>query len=146
MKRVQRNESLEVTLQINSQDFINPPKEFQRNSLVNKTLKEFIDNLNALDKEAKHFVEGETELSLSDRTQKVLSDHEIMEDWQIPLMQEMVNVITEKKGDILEIGFGRGISSDMIQEKEVKSHTIIECNNSTGVKIKIMTFLKYYFP
>jgi guanidinoacetate N-methyltransferase len=128
MKRIQRNESLEVTLQINNEDFIKPPREFQRNILVTTALKEFVQNLNALDEKAKDFIESEIQFDLTDRTHTDIEEQDIMEDWQIPLMQEMVNVVTETKGDILEIGFGRGISSDMIQDKNVRSHTIVECN------------------
>lgn len=128
MKRIQRNESLEVILDIKNEDFIKPPKAFQRNIMVNTALKEFIQNLNALDEQAKEFIESEIQFDLSDRTQGAIEEQDIMEDWQIPLMQEMVNAVTETKGDILEIGFGRGISSDMIQDKNVKSHTIVECN------------------
>ncbi len=32
--------------------------------------------------------------------------------------------------NVLEIGFGRGVASSMIQERGVRSHTIIECNDS----------------
>lgn len=129
MKRIQRNESLEVVLDIKNDDFIKPPKAFQRNVLVNVALKEFIQDLNALDEKAKEFIESEIQFDLSDRSQGAIAEQDIMEDWQIPLMQEMVNVVTESQGDILEIGFGRGISSDMIQKKNVKSHTIVECND-----------------
>lgn len=128
MKRIQRNESLEVTLEIKNEYFIRPPKEFQRNILVNTALKEFVQNLKALDEKARDFIETEIQFDLSDRTQVTIEEQDIMEDWQIPLMQEMVNVVTETKGDILEVGFGRGVSSDMIQGENVKSHTIVECN------------------
>lgn len=53
-----------------------------------------------------------------------------MEDWQIPIMRAMAKLVTKKQGRILEIGFGRGIASSMIQEEGVDSHTIIECNDS----------------
>ncbi|NNF04336.1 MAG: class I SAM-dependent methyltransferase, partial [Rhodothermales bacterium] len=60
----------------------------------------------------------------------VLSDDEIMEDWQIPVMEAMADVVTESQGDVLEIGFGRGVASDMIQNRGVQSHTIVECNDA----------------
>lgn len=129
-KRIRRSEAVEVNLLINDDNFIRPPKDTQRNALINRALKEFTDDLEALDVLADDFVGGAMHFSLEDRTQAILTDDEIMEDWQIPIMQEMTNVCTESKGDILEIGFGRGISSDMIQAKGVRSHTIIECNDS----------------
>lgn len=121
---------MEVKLVISDDSFIRPPRDAQRNSLLNKALREFTDDLSALHQHAAGFVSGVTQTALPDRTNTQLSDEEIMEDWQIPLMQAMANLVTESRGDILEIGFGRGISSSMIQEKQVKSHTIIECNDS----------------
>lgn len=130
MRRVRRSEGYEVQLSI-EEEFINPPRAIQRSVVINRALKEFSADIEAIDEQTKHFVPGKvaTEIrELNDRTHTKLSDQEIMEDWQIPLMQKMAQVICESKGDILEIGFGRGISSDMIQAYQVKSHTIIECN------------------
>ncbi len=39
-----------------------------------------------------------------------------MEDWQTPLMQAMARHVTETHGDVLEIGFGRGVSAEFIQQ------------------------------
>lgn len=131
MRRVRRSEGYEVQLTIKEDSFINPPRAIQRSAVINRALKEFAADIEAIDEQAKHFVPGSvsTEIrEINDRTHTKLSDQEIMEDWQIPLMQGMADVICATRGDILEIGFGRGISSDMIQEHTVKSHTIIECN------------------
>jgi guanidinoacetate N-methyltransferase len=130
MKKIKRTENFEIVLEIKTEDFIRPPRDAQRNALLNNALAEFSDNLQALNKLAVRFVPGKTQIALEDRTQKVLSDKEIMEEWQIPLMQAMAEVVTESHGDILEIGFGYGVSATMIQEQEVLSHTIIECNDS----------------
>jgi guanidinoacetate N-methyltransferase len=129
-KKIKRTENFEIVLEIKTGDFIRPPRDAQRNILLNNALSEFSDNLQALDKIAARFVPGKSNISLNDRTQKILSDDEIMEEWQIPLMQAMAEVVTESHGNILEIGFGCGISATMIQEQQVHSHTIIECNDS----------------
>ncbi|MGH9628563.1 MAG: class I SAM-dependent methyltransferase, partial [Bryobacteraceae bacterium] len=50
-------------------------------------------------------------------------------DWERPLMEAMAGIVSETPGDILEVGFGLGISATYIQEHNVRSHTIIECNN-----------------
>lgn len=131
MRRVRRSDKYQVELTIKDDTFIDTPRDIQRSAVINRALKEFSADVEALNEQAKNFVAGDVDLEvrvISDRTQTKLSDQEIMEDWQIPLMQSMADVICETKGDILEVGFGRGISSDMIQEHEVKSHTIIECN------------------
>ena len=131
MRRVRRSEGYEVQLTIKEDSFINPPRAIQRSAVINRALKEFSADIEAIDEQTKHFVAGNVAVEIreiNDRTHTKLSDQEIMEDWQIPLMQGMADVICETRGDILEIGFGRGISSDMIQAHQVKSHTIIECN------------------
>ena len=129
-KKIKRTENFDIVLEIKSEDFIRPPRDSQRNALLNNALSEFSENLQALDKLAARFVRGEAQISLDDRTQKILSDDEIMEEWQIPLMQAMAEVVTESGSHILEVGFGRGVSATMIQEQNVLSHTIIECNDS----------------
>ena len=50
----------------------------------------------------------------------------IMMDWEDPLMSASAAYITEGGGDILEIGFGMGISAGYIQSHSISSHTIIE--------------------
>jgi protein arginine N-methyltransferase 2 len=52
--------------------------------------------------------------------------HEVMMDWEDPLMSASAAYICEGGGDILEIGFGMGISAGYIQQHTINSHTIIE--------------------
>ncbi len=125
-RRLKRHQSFEIALRITDDDFIRPPREAQRNWLINRALLELVLDLEHLDRLADRFVAGSDEMTLRDRTQAVLSDEEIMEDWQIPVMQAMADVVTESHGDVLEIGFGRGGASDLIQEKGVRSHTVVE--------------------
>lgn len=58
----------------------------------------------------------------------------VMMDWENDLMKAHVDLLPE--GDILEIGFGMGISSNYIQQKGVKSHTIIELNPQILERLK----------
>ena len=130
MRRLLRRRDFEVDLQIKNDEFIRPPRDAQRNWLLNRALSEFGQNLTALDSLAEGFVPGMDGLPMQDRTQAELSEAEIMEDWQIPLMQAMAKLVTASGGHVLEIGFGRGIASDFIQAGGVRAHTIIECNDS----------------
>ena len=130
MRRIKRSKEFEITVVINNDNFIRPPREAQRNAVVNRAIKEFAADLNALHYQTKSYVLGATVNSFNNREQEILSDQEIMEDWQIPVMQVMAQVVSEKGGDILEIGFGRGVSADMIHEYPIASHTIIECNDA----------------
>ena len=50
----------------------------------------------------------------------------IMMDWEHPAMSASAAYITKNGGDILEIGFGMGISAGYIQSHSISSHTIIE--------------------
>ena len=130
-RRIKRMRDFDITVQIKNEDFIRPPRDSQRNWLLNKALAEFAQDLGALHESAAGFVPGaDTGLLSGDRTQTELADEEIMEDWQRPIMQAMADIVTETRGDVLEIGFGRGVASTMIQERGVRSHTIIKCNDS----------------
>lgn len=129
-RRFRRSADFDVALQIHNDAFIRPPREAQRDWLLNRALTELVQDLTHLDAASRTFVPGGADAHLSDRTQAVLSDDEIMEDWQIPVMEAMARVITEAHGDVLEIGFGRGVASTIIQANVVRSHTIIECNDS----------------
>jgi len=50
----------------------------------------------------------------------------IMMDWEHPVMSASAAYVTDGGGDILEIGFGMGISAGYIQSHSISSHTIIE--------------------
>jgi guanidinoacetate N-methyltransferase len=65
---------------------------------------------------------------IRDVSQARLTDQEIMEDWQVPLMRAMARHVAASHGDVLEIGFGRGVSAELIQQLGVRSHTIVEPN------------------
>ena len=129
-RRLRRLRDFDVTLEIGNDEFIRPPRDSQRNWLLNRVLDELVDQLRTLDRHARKFVRGSDLVATDDRTRAVLGDDEIMEDWQIPLMQALAEAVTPSHGDILEVGFGRGVSSGFIQECGVRSHTIIECNDS----------------
>jgi len=130
MRRFKRLKEFELSLQIKDPEFIAPPRESQRNWLVNRVLGELVSELRALDRAARRFVAGSEWKHLDDRSQKRLTDEEIMEDWQRPLMKAMARIVAAEHGDVLEVGFGRGVSSTFLQELGVRSHTILECNDS----------------
>tara|TARA_R100001463_G_scaffold133540_1_gene195049 strand:- start:323 stop:889 length:567 start_codon:yes stop_codon:yes gene_type:complete len=51
---------------------------------------------------------------------------EVMMDWEDAVMKKSANYVCKGGGDILEIGFGMGISADYIQSNSITSHTIVE--------------------
>lgn len=130
-RRLKRTRDFELSLTIQSDDFIRPPRDSQRNWMLNRALKEITDDLEHLNRIAPAFVPGvDARSDLAGRDSRDLSDIEIMEDWQDPIMARMAELVTETSGDVLEIGFGRGIGSGYIQAGDPASHTIIECNDS----------------
>ncbi|TWU04991.1 non-ribosomal peptide synthetase [Stieleria varia] len=118
-----------VRLQLRSADFIRTPRDRQRNWLIQQALQESISDLNHLDRLAAEMVPGsEHPHEPQDLSMVRMSSDEIMEDWQTPLMREMANYACEAHGDVLEIGFGRGVAASFIQQAGVRSHTVIEMN------------------
>lgn len=128
MRKLKRTAAYELSLDVRDEQFIRPPHDAQRNWLLNRFLREAADDLQALDAAARRFVAGAPRHLPDNMRDAELSDDEIMEDWQQPLMQAMAAIATRTGGDVLEIGFGRGVSASMIQQLGVRSHTIIECN------------------
>jgi spermidine synthase len=51
---------------------------------------------------------------------------QVMMRWEESLMQSHVDVLPVEGGDILEIGFGMGISADMIMKRNPASYTVVE--------------------
>ena len=51
---------------------------------------------------------------------------EVMMDWEDTIMSASAAYVCMNGGDILEIGFGMGISATYIQSHTINSHTIIE--------------------
>ena len=54
------------------------------------------------------------------------SECQVMMDWEDDIMKASADYVCENGGDILEIGFGMGISANYIQANSITSHTIIE--------------------
>lgn len=130
MRKLKRTREFDLTLEVRDEAFVRPPRESQRHWLLNRFLREAADDLRALADLAPRFVPGgDRELPADMRTAD-LADEQIMEDWQFPLMRAMARIAGRSGGDVLEVGFGRGISATLIQEQGVRSHTVIECNDS----------------
>jgi guanidinoacetate N-methyltransferase len=129
-RKLKRHRDFEIELTIKNDAFIRPPHEGQRNWLLNRTLRELSDDLVATDELARRFVPGSTRNLPPDMASAELDELQIMEDWQRPLMEAMAEIVSGPERDVLEIGFGRGISAAMIQAQGVRSHTVVECNRS----------------
>ena len=129
-RKLKRAQAFDLTLDIRDEAFLRPPHDFQRNWLLNRFLREAADDLQALDALAARFVPGSARALPEDMRRAALTDEQIMEEWQLPLMEAMAGIAARSGGDVLEVGFGRGISATLMQHHGVRSHTIIECNPS----------------
>lgn len=63
-------------------------------------------------------------------------EKEVMMDWEDKLMSASAAYVCSNGGDILEIGFGMGISAGYIQSHNINSHTIIENHSQVIPKAK----------
>jgi spermidine synthase len=137
--RICRRSQFELKLDIKQEGFIKPADPSQQNWLITRSMDELADDLIHLDNVSKRFVEGSRrkeiveDWALSqakyDDTQLVIDGQQVMQDWERPYMEAMAKIVTESHGDVLEIGFGMGISASYIQAMGVKSYTVIECNH-----------------
>ncbi len=132
MEREVRRPRFRLTLRARPGEFVRTPRALQRDWLLEQALAEFADDLDHLDALAPALVPGRDSAMRDenwDIAQAALPAQKIMEDWQVPLMQAMAAHVTERHGDVLEIGFGRGVSAEFIQEGGVRSHTVVEPND-----------------
>lgn len=135
---IQRKPEFDVYLKVNRGEFLTPPRQNQRNWLLRRALDEFSDDLVALDAISKRFVSGSDRVGIEQAwtasraeytpTELIIEGQQVMQDWEAPLMKAMAAIATESRGDVLEVGFGMGISASYIQAGHPRSHTIIECN------------------
>lgn len=58
-----------------------------------------------------------------------LKSYQVMQRWEDNYMKSLSAIATSHGGDILEVGYGLGISARYIQKSQkITSHTIIECH------------------
>jgi len=67
---------------------------------------------------------------------KVIRTGNVMMRWEDKIMKAHADIVCHNGGDVLEIGFGMGISADHIQSNNPRSHTIIELHPQIIEKAK----------
>lgn len=59
----------------------------------------------------------------------LIKSYQVMQRWEDGYMKSLAAIATSKGGDVLEVGFGMGISAGYIQKSsKINSHTVIECH------------------
>ena len=82
-----------------------------------------------------------TDKTLTFESDKVYyNDHgvefQVMMDWEDSIMEASADYVCKGGGNILEIGFGMGISAGYIQANTITSHTIVENHPQMIAKAK----------
>ncbi|GMU73973.1 MAG: hypothetical protein AMXMBFR44_1720 [Candidatus Campbellbacteria bacterium] len=62
--------------------------------------------------------------------------HAVMEDWETPYMKELAVIAGSRGGDVLELGYGMGISANFIQQQHIAKHIVIEANHEVANKAR----------
>lgn len=57
-----------------------------------------------------------------------IAGQQVMQSWEAPYMAALARPAGETGGEVLEIGFGMGISASILQGYSLRSHTIVECH------------------
>ncbi|PLX29071.1 hypothetical protein C0581_00170 [Candidatus Parcubacteria bacterium] len=66
-----------------------------------------------------------------------IAGHHVMDRWETKYMEKLSHIATQNGGHVLELGFGMGISAELIQKtKRAKTHTIIECHPEVAARCK----------
>lgn len=112
----------------------------------NKKDKEFLSQIPNWEKDYKNsdklIIDFEKEkwrnakASFSEHDLKIF-DYAVMEDWETSYMEELAKISVSKGGDVLELGYGMGISANFIQKGKIKKHTIIEANHDVAKKARV---------
>ena len=123
--RYVRRDEFELALTLKDSTFISPPDPTQQNWIITRALDELGDDLEHLDAVSKRFVDGSKRQEIVEdwaksqaqhqESQLLISGQQVMQEWERRYMEAMAKAVTETHGEVLEAGFGMGISATYIQ-------------------------------
>ena len=123
-------------------DFMRTPRESQRSWLLHRAGEELVDDLVHLDGLSADLVTGSDRPAIAGGWQDsdahyaadelIIEGQQVMQDWEAPLMRAMATHVAAGGGDVLEIGFGMGISATFMQEFGIRSYTVLEANENVA--------------
>ncbi|RJQ80606.1 class I SAM-dependent methyltransferase [Amycolatopsis panacis] len=138
-----------LTSSIRSTDFLRNLEPWRRSKEIDQILHEGAVDLNALHAAAERrppqrdssFDQYRTDDWTSaqenlDEDELIIAGQEVMQAWERPLMHRMAAIATRTHGDVLELGFGMGISATAILAEGVRSYTVIEANSHVAERAR----------
>lgn len=139
-----KHKNFELNL-VTKEGFLDNLNEDQKYWLLYKAMRElgknleWIDELQVLSQSQRAAILSPLDQTIAEYSDSelMISNQEVMQDWEYSLMHNLANIVTSKGGDILEVGFGMGISASKILENGVNSYTVIECNPTVISKFNL---------
>ncbi|MEU1964474.1 class I SAM-dependent methyltransferase [Micromonospora sediminicola] len=136
-----RSAKLAVTVQP-ADDFMPTPRAAQRAWWLQRAGEELVDDLMHLDVLSTGLVTGSDRPAIAGgwrdsdahyaADELIIEGQQVMQDWEAPLMRAMAAQVAASGGDVLEIGFGMGISATYMQDMGIRSYTVLEANEDVA--------------
>ncbi|HEV7606267.1 MAG TPA: hypothetical protein VGO61_02975 [Steroidobacteraceae bacterium] len=82
------------------------------------------------------WLEAAPNVRLDDTSSLEILGHQVMQEWELPLMRAMANAASCANGKVLEVGYGLGICAGLIQENRPSLHVVIEANKAVSARAK----------
>lgn len=137
-----RTKNLDLHLSLPRDQFVGTPNPEQRDWLISRSVDELVQQLEHLDDLARGVTLGPTRHAIAGEWSEstalyaggelLIEGQQVMQDWEAPMMQAMARRVSRKGADVLEVGFGLGLSAAAIQAADPRSHTIIEFNEQVA--------------
>ncbi|MEC4984566.1 MAG: class I SAM-dependent methyltransferase [Oscillatoria sp. PMC 1068.18] len=129
----------DISITFKSDNFAPAPTIHQRDWTLHRAIREFGNDLLHIDAQVRNFIDGKERPSINQNWENseatyndaelIIQGQQVMQAWEHTLMKALAEAAGENHGDVLEIGFGMGISATYLQEVGIKSYTVIECND-----------------
>jgi guanidinoacetate N-methyltransferase len=134
-----------ITVELDDELFVRPDRGYG-DYVARRATREFHADLLHAEAIARQSVHGSVRKIMSssltqqaercDERELVIDGQQVMQAWEHPYMAKLAQITAAAHGDVLEVGFGMGISASAIQDIGVRSHTIIECHPDVQQRFK----------
>lgn len=144
---LRRTKDFTIEVDLHRTGFIDAPRPEQQRWVVQRAVDELAEQLRYLDVIAPTFIGGRTRGEIAEAWHDSAADYragelviegqQVMQDWEAELMRRIAERVAGTHGDVLEIGFGLGLSAGFLEDQGVRSHTIVEYNAEVMEKARV---------